>query len=405
MTQDFQPVAGGITAPRGFVAAGIHAGLKKEKLDLALIVSEVPATAAAVYTRNRVKAAPLRVTAEHLKAGLARAIVANSGYANACTGERGYRDAREMAVVTAGAVGCEPWQVVVASTGVIGVPLPMDKVTAGIQAAAARLAVEGGRDAAAAIMTTDTRIKEIAIQLPLGGETVTIAGIAKGSGMIHPNMGTMLCFLTTDAAIEQEDLEQALRVVVDRTFNMVTVDGDTSTNDMAVILANGCAGNAPLTIEEHAAFRSGLEYVCRYLARLIARDGEGASKLITVEVYGAASEVEARQVARSVAGSNLVKSAIFGADANWGRIICAAGYSGAEIDPDKIDIYLESHAGREQMAAGGEPLPFSEAKAAAILAEEEITIILDLNRGRAAATAWGCDLTYDYVKINASYRT
>lgn len=403
--QDLQPVAGGITAPRGFVAAGVHAGLKKEKLDLALIVSEVPATAAAVYTRNRVKAAPLLVTAEHLKSGRARAVVANSGNANACTGERGYRDAREMAAVTAAAVGCEPWQVVVASTGVIGVPLPMDKITAGIQAAAAILAVEGGGDAAAAIMTTDTRVKEIAVQLPLGSETVTIAGIAKGSGMIHPNMGTMLCFLTTDVAMEREDLEQALRTVVDRTFNMVTVDGDTSTNDMAVILANGCAGNAPLTIEEHAAFRAGLEYVCRYLARLIARDGEGASKLITVEVHGAASEAEARQVARAVAGSNLVKSAIFGADANWGRIICAAGYSGAALDPDKIDISLASRAGREAMAAGGKPLPFSEEKAAAILKEDEIVIILDLNQGAATATAWGCDLTYDYVKINASYRT
>ncbi|MGI9861108.1 bifunctional ornithine acetyltransferase/N-acetylglutamate synthase [Moorella naiadis] len=403
--QDLQPVAGGITAPRGFVAAGVHAGLKKDKLDLALIVSEVPATAAAVYTRNRVKAAPLLVTAEHLKSGGARAIVANSGNANACTGERGYRDAREMAAVTAAAVGCEPWQVVVASTGVIGVPLPMDKITAGIEAAAAGLAVEGGGDAAAAILTTDTRIKEIAVQLPLGGATVTIAGIAKGSGMIHPNMGTMLCFLTTDVAIEPEDLKQALRTVVDRTFNMVTIDGDTSTNDMAVILANGCADNAPLTIEEHAVFRNGLEYVCRYLARLIARDGEGASKLITVEVHGAATEMAARQVARAVAGSNLVKSAIFGADANWGRIICAAGYSGAEIDPEKIDIYLASRAGREAMTAGGEPLPFSEEKAAAILKEDEITIILDLNQGAAAATAWGCDLTYDYVKINASYRT
>lgn len=405
MTGDIQPVAGGITAPKGFVAAGVHAGLKKEKMDLALIVSEVPATAAAVYTRNRVKAAPLLVTRENLKSGIARAIVCNSGNANACTGERGYRDAREMAALTAAAVGCEPWQVVVASTGVIGVPLPMDKISAGIRAAAEKLGVDGGSDAAAAIMTTDTIKKEIAVQMTLGGVTVTIGGIAKGSGMIHPNMGTMLCFLTTDVAMEREDLEQALRAVVDRTFNMVTVDGDTSTNDMAVILANGCAGNPPLTIEDHAVFRAALEYVCRELARLIARDGEGATKLITVKVRGAASEGEARLVARTVAGSNLVKSAVFGADANWGRILCAAGYSGAEIDPNRVDIYLESRAGCEQMARDGEGLAFCEDSAAAILREEEITIILDLKQGTAAATAWGCDLTYDYVKINASYRT
>lgn len=405
MTGDIHPVAGGITAPKGFVAAGVHAGLKKEKMDLALIVSEVPATAAAVYTRNRVKAAPLLVTRENLKSGIARAIVCNSGNANACTGERGYRDAREMAALTAAAVGCEPWQVVVASTGVIGVPLPMDKISAGIRAAAEKLGVDGGSDAAAAIMTTDTIKKEIAVQMTLGGVTVTIGGIAKGSGMIHPNMGTMLCFLTTDVAMEREDLEQALRAVVDRTFNMVTVDGDTSTNDMAVILANGCAGNPPLTIEDHAVFRAALEYVCRELARLIARDGEGATKLITVKVRGAASEGEARLVARTVAGSNLVKSAVFGADANWGRILCAAGYSGAEIDPNRVDIYLESRAGCEQMARDGEGLAFCEDSAAAILREEEITIILDLKQGTAAATAWGCDLTYDYVKINASYRT
>ncbi len=405
MTEDIQPVAGGITAPQGFTAAGVYAGLKKEKKDLALIVSSTPAVAAAVYTRNRVQAAPLVVTREHLKSGLARAIVVNSGNANACTGERGYRDAREMAAVTAAAAGCEPWQVVVASTGVIGVPMPMDKIREGIQTASRQLAVAGGSDAATAIMTTDTIIKETAVQLSLGGVTVTIAGIAKGSGMIHPNMGTMLCFLTTDAVIDRDDLEQALRAVVDRTFNMVTVDGDTSTNDMAVILANGCAGNAPLTIEEHAAFRAGLEDVCRQLARLIARDGEGATKLITVEVRKAASEQEARLAARAVAGSNLVKSAIFGADANWGRILCAAGYSGAAIDPERVDIYLESQAGCEQMAAGGEPLPFSEEKALAILQEEEIVITLDLNQGHACATAWGCDLTYDYVKINATYRT
>lgn len=405
MTENIQLVAGGITAPRGFTAAGVCAGIKKGKKDLALIVSEVPATAAAVYTRNLVQAAPLKVTRENLKSGTARAVVVNSGNANACTGAQGYKDARQMAAVAAQLLGCEPCQVVVASTGVIGVPLPMDKISEGIKAVASQLTTDGSGDAAVAIMTTDTFQKEIAVQIPLGGTRVTIGGIAKGSGMIHPNMGTMLCFLTTDAAIEQEDLERILRTVVDRTFNMVTVDGDTSTNDMAVILANGLADNEPLTIEELASFRDGLEYVCRHLARMIARDGEGATKLITVQVHRAASEADARQVALAVARSNLVKSAVFGCDANWGRILCAAGYSGAAIDPEKVDIFLESAAGCEQMAAGGQPLPFSEDKAAAILRQEEIIITVDLQQGKAEATAWGCDLTYDYVKINAAYRT
>ncbi|MDK2821315.1 MAG: glutamate N-acetyltransferase / amino-acid N-acetyltransferase [Clostridia bacterium] len=405
MNQDIQVVDGSITAPKGFLCSGIEAGLKKEKKDMALIVSEVPARAAAIYTKNKVKAAPLVVTQEHLKKGIVRAVVVNSGNANACTGSRGYQDAKEMAVITAKHLNCEPEQVIVASTGVIGVPLPMDKIAHGIEKAANQLSATGGNDAAKAILTTDTREKEIAVKLPLGGTTVTIGGIAKGSGMIHPNMGTMLCFLTTDVGMEQEKLQQILRAVADRTFNMVTVDGDTSTNDMVAILANGCANNTPLTVEEYKAFEEALEYVCCYLARLIARDGEGATKLITVRACRAASEADAKKLARSVAASSLVKSAVFGADANWGRIICAAGYSGADFDPTKIDIYLESAAGSEQMAANGEPLPFNEDKAAMILKEEEIIITLDLKQGTAGATAWGCDLTYDYVKINASYRT
>ncbi|NLW07722.1 MAG: bifunctional glutamate N-acetyltransferase/amino-acid acetyltransferase ArgJ [Clostridia bacterium] len=405
MLKNIQQLAGGVTAPKGFTAAGVCAGLKKAKKDLALIVSETVAAAAAVYTRNLVQAAPLKVTRENLNSGHARAIVVNSGNANACTGEQGYQDAREMAAVTARAVGCEPWQVVVASTGVIGVNLPMDKIKEGIKKAASNLTVQGSSEAAAAIMTTDTFLKEIAIQLPLGGTLVTIGGIAKGSGMIHPNMGTMLCFLTTDAAIEAHELERMLKAVVDRTFNMVTVDGDTSTNDMVVVLANGLADNEPFTIEEQALFQAALEHVCRQLARMIARDGEGATKLLTVLVQGAATEIDARQVALAVAGSNLVKSAIFGCDANWGRILCAAGYSGAAIDPERVAIYLESVAGCEQVAAAGQPLPFNEDKAKAILREEEVIIKVNLNQGNAEATAWGCDLTYDYVKINASYRS
>jgi glutamate N-acetyltransferase/amino-acid N-acetyltransferase len=281
----------------------------------------------------------------------------------------------------------------------------MDKIRKGIKAAAANLSTQGSSDAATAIMTTDTFLKEIAVQLTVGGTLVTIGGIAKGSGMIHPNMGTMLCFLTTDAAIEARELELMLKKVVDRTFNMITVDGDTSTNDTVVILANGLADNEPFTIEEQALFQAGLEYVCRQLARMIARDGEGATKLITVQVQGAASEIDARQVALAVARSNLVKSAIFGGDANWGRILCAAGYSGAAFDPERVAIYLESVAGCEQVAAAGQPLPFSEDRAAAILGQEEIVIRIDLKQGNDEATAWGCDLTYDYVKINASYRS
>ncbi|MGI9952595.1 bifunctional ornithine acetyltransferase/N-acetylglutamate synthase [Moorellaceae bacterium AZ2] len=402
---DWEVIPGGITAPRGFRAAGVHAGLKKAKKDLALIVSDNLATAAAVYTTNKVQAAPLKVTREHLAGGQARAIVVNSGNANACTGEQGLRDARHMAEVTAQAVGCRPEEVVVASTGVIGVPLPMEKVAAGIRQAAQELSAGGSREAAEAIMTTDGRVKEIAIRFNLGGRKITIGGIAKGSGMIHPNMATMLAFLTTDAQISPVDLKRALVAAVDTTFNMVTVDGDTSTNDMVVILANGQAGAGPTGEAEYALFTRALEHVCRYLARLIARDGEGATRLIEVEVQGAGTREDARAIARAIARSNLVKSAVYGADANWGRILCAAGYSGAELDPDRVDIFIQSAAGREQLAAGGQPVAFSEERARAILSAEEVKIIVHLHQGQAVAQAYGCDLTYEYVKINASYRT
>ncbi|MBE3581628.1 MAG: bifunctional glutamate N-acetyltransferase/amino-acid acetyltransferase ArgJ [Thermoanaerobacteraceae bacterium] len=402
---EWDVVPGGITAPRGFRAAGVHAGLKKARKDLALIVSDNLAAAAAVYTTNKVQAAPLVVTREHLAGGYVRAVVVNSGNANACTGEEGLRDARCMAEVTAREVGCRPEEVVVASTGVIGVPLPMEKVTSGIRQAARNLSVEGSRDAAEAIMTTDRRVKEIAVRFNLGGRQVTIGGVAKGSGMIHPNMATMLAFITTDVEMTPADLRRALVAAVDATFNMVTVDGDTSTNDMVVILANGQAGAGPTDDKEYALFAGALEYVCRYLARLIARDGEGATRLIEVEVHGARTREDARTIARAIARSNLVKSAVHGADANWGRILCAAGYSEAELDPEKVDIFIQSPAGREQLAAGGRPFPFSEGKARDILAAEEVKIIVYLNQGSAAAEAYGCDLTCEYVTINASYRT
>lgn len=400
----WRKIAGGITAPKGFLAAGVAAQIRKKgRRDLALIKSVVPATAAALYTQNRVKAAPVLVTREHLKSGRAQVIVVNSGNANACTGEQGMLDARRMAEITGGVLGLDPKMVMVASTGVIGLPLPMEKIERGIALAAASLSDGGGAAAAEAIMTTDTTVKECAVRLTIGGREVTIAGMAKGSGMIHPNMATMLSFLTTDAAVEQGFLQQTLKWVGDRTYNAVTVDGDTSTNDMVIILANGMAGNRPLAgdDEDSLLFRNVLLVVCTELARMIARDGEGASKLIEVRVKGALCEEDGRTIARSVAGSNLVKSAVFGEDANWGRIICAAGYSGVAFDPELVDIYL----GELPVAEKGCALDFDEEAARTILQQREVVITLDLNQGEAEGIAWGCDLSFDYVRINAQYRT
>lgn len=401
------PVAGGVIAPRGFLAAGVYAGLKKrERLDLGLIYSQYPAAAAAVYTRNLVKAAPLQVTKEHLSGGLAQAVVVNSGNANACNGEQGLANARRMAQVAATELKIAEHLVVVASTGVIGVPLPIELVANGIKEAAARLSPAGGDAVAEAIMTTDLVPKVAAVQWREHGIPVSVGGIAKGSGMIHPNMATMLCFLTTDAAIAPDLLQETLTMVVNKTFNMISVDGDTSTNDMVVILANGAAG-AQL-VERGAGlqrFAAALEGVCRQLARAVASDGEGATKLIQVEVRGALIEEDARMIAKSIAASNLVKAAVFGEDANWGRILTAAGYSGASFDPVNVDIYLASAAGRECMARQGAGLIFDEERARGILQQPEVIIEVDLNQGKATATAWGCDLSYDYVKINAAYRT
>lgn len=404
---DMEFIAGGVTAPAGFWAAGVRCGLRKagdDRPDLALLVSERPAAAAGVYTKNRVQAAPIQVTREHLASGRARAVVANAGVANAATGARGLADARRMAAVAAEALGLgAPAEVAVASTGVIGNDLPMEKIEAGIRAAAARLGRAGGAEAAVAITTTDTRPKERALRLTLGGRAVTLGAMAKGSGMIHPDMATMLCFVTTDAAVAPDALAAALRAAVDRSFNMVTVDGDMSTNDCVVILANGAAGNAPVRADtpDFARFEAALTAVCTELAREIARDGEGATKLIEVAVRGARSEADARRAARAVAGSSLVKAAVFGADANWGRILAALGYSGAEFDPERVSVRL----GDLVLAEGGRSAGFDEDRARALLQQETVRFDVDLGAGGGAATAWGCDLTYDYVRINGSYRS
>lgn len=401
---NFETVQGGVTTAAGFLAGTACAAIKKAgKRDVAVIYSSVPASAAGVFTLNRVKAAPLLISMERLAAGSARAVVVNSGNANACNGEQGMMDAQAMAAEAAVVLGIPEDEVLVASTGVIGKKMPMDKVLPGVRAAAGQVSPDGGHLAAEAIMTTDTYSKEAAVQLELGGRKVTIGGTAKGSGMIHPNMATLLCFITTDAAVSAAGLEKALRYAADISFNMITVDGDSSTNDMAVIMANGLAGNKEIIDEslDYIYFRDALTAVCTSLAKAIARDGEGATKMIEVKVLGAATEQDARLAARSVAGSSLVKAAVFGNDANWGRVICAAGYSGAVFAPDKFDIFL----GDVQVARDGGSLEFSEELALDVLKQGTVTITLDFKSGGCAATAWGCDLSYDYVKINADYRT
>ena len=398
-----KPIQGGITAARGFLAAGVHCGLKAKGLDLAVIFSQVPAAGGAMFTTNKVAAAPVVLSRQHLGSGPMRAVVVNSGNANACNGERGMEDARAMAAMAAKALGVKVQQVFVASTGVIGQPLSMDKVEAGIKEAALALRADGGEDAARAIMTTDTRKKEHAVVVDVDGVKVTIGGIAKGSGMIEPNMATMLAFITTDCAIKDDLLQSALKRAVDESFNMITVDGDTSTNDTVIILANGQAQNPLIDKEDGAylAFLAGLKEITTALAKDIARDGEGATKFIEVNVKGARDFREARQMAKAIANSNLVKTAVFGCDANWGRIICAAGYSGVDFVPDRVDIYL----GDEQVAAKGAGLPFDQKRARRILEQDEVVITVDLNMGGEMATVWTCDLTYDYIKVNASYRS
>ena len=368
--------------------------------DLGLLFSELPSETAAVFTRNALKGAPLVVTREAVEGSGVRAVVANSGIANAATGWRGIEDARVMQELVAEALGIKVAEVAVASTGVIGAHLPMDRISAGIKSAAGEL---GGDGFAEAILTTDTREKEAVARVEIGGKTVTVGGTAKGSGMIHPNMGTMLAFLTTDAVVEKKCLEETLRLATDRTFNRVTVDGDTSPSDMALLMANGAAGNPPLSLDspDYPIFAGAVEGVARELAKEISRDGEGATRLVEVVVEGAASEGEAAALAKSIVGSNLVKAAVFGEDANWGRVITAMGYSGVAFDPEGVDLCF----GPVKVFSHGEPVPHDEAEANATLAGKEVRITALLHEGDASATAWGCDLSYEYVRINGSYRT
>lgn len=403
-------VSGGVCAAKGFQANGIHCGIRKNKTkrDLTLIYSEVPASAAAVYTTNLVKGAPLVVTKNHLTDGKAQAVICNSGNANTCNAN-GIEIAEGMSDLTAQALNMAAEDVVVASTGVIGQPLDLQPITDGMEELVKGLGAGEDNNAAAAegIMTTDTVMKTVAVEFEVGGKTCTIGGIAKGSGMIHPNMATMLVFITSDVAISSEMLQKALSSDIQNTFNMVSVDGDTSTNDMVTILANGLAGNEEITAEGPAfqAFMEALNTVTVYLCRCIAGDGEGATKLLECKVTGAATEAVAKVVAKSVICSSLTKAAMFGADANWGRVLCAIGYSGAPVDVNKIDVSFASAAGTIEVCKMGAGVDFSEELAKEILLEKEIEILVGLNDGEAAATAWGCDLTYDYVKINGDYRT
>lgn len=395
---------GSVTSPRGFTAAAVAAEIKYiGRKDLTIVYSKVPAQAAAVYTLNKFKAAPLQVTEQNIANGTAQAIVVNSGIANAGMGQEGLKQAREMSDWTADALKIAKNDVIVASTGVIGMPLPMEKVKDGIAKVSQALYADGGHDAAQAIMTTDTVSKEMAVQLRVDGKVVTIGAMAKGSGMIHPNMATMLGFITTDVNIDNETLQAAFKSNIDDSFNMVSVDGDTSTNDMVVILANGQAGNSPLTVNspDFSAFKKALREVCIAMAQKIAGDGEGATKLVETTVTGAATVQDARLAAKAIIASSLVKTAIYGNDANWGRIACAAGYSGAVFDPDKVNIFI----GDVQVAQNGMGLEFDEIKATELLKQKKVKILVQFNIGTAEATAWGCDLTYDYVKINADYRS
>ena len=401
-------IEGGVCAAKGFRASGIYCGIRKNpnKKDLALIASSVPASAAAVYTTNLVKGAPLTVTKQHIADGKAQAVICNSGNANTCNAD-GIEIAEKMSALAGAALGIDPADVVVASTGVIGQPLNIKPIEAGIPALAGQLSENGSADACAAIMTTDTKQKTVAVEFTLGGKTCHLGGISKGSGMIHPNMATMLVFLTTDAAVSAEMLQKALSGDIQKTFNMISVDGDTSTNDMVVILANGLAGNEEITEEGEAfsAFMLALNTVTVQLCRMIAGDGEGATKLMECRVSGAKTEQAAKTVARSVISSSLTKAAMFGEDANWGRVLCAIGYSGADVDVNKVDVSFLSAAGEVAVCKDGAGVPFSEELAAKVLHETEIDILIELNDGAGAATAWGCDLTYDYVKINGDYRT
>jgi glutamate N-acetyltransferase / amino-acid N-acetyltransferase len=403
--QTFHECPRGVTGPRGFLAAGIYCGVKKSKKDLALVYSTVPAIGAAVFTTNKVPAAPVIVDRLQLgKSSAIRALVVNSGNANACTGERGLNDAWAMVHTTAQALGISENEVMVSSTGVIGQYLPIEKIEAGIPTAASSLSIEGHGAAAEAIMTTDTFTKELAVRLDLGGVDVIIGGMAKGSGMIAPNMATMLAFVTTDVKISPELLQHAVRHATDRSFNRITVDGDTSTNDMVAVLANGMANNVELTTvadRSYKLFYDALEYLLIKLSKMIVVDGEGATKLIEVKVTGAVSEALAVQAAKAVANSSLVKTAIHGEDANWGRVLAAVGYSGIDFNPAEVEIFF----GHVPILRRQYCIDFSEEAAKHVLSQKEITITVDLHQGKASASFWTCDLSKEYVSINANYRT
>ena len=404
-------IKGGVTAAKGFQAASVAAGIKyKDRPDMAMIYSEAPCRVAGTFTKNIVKAAPVKwdqqVVYETKKA---QAVVINAGIANACTGEEGMGYCRVTAEKAGTLLDIPAEQVLVASTGVIGMQLPIDRICGGVEAMVPELAgnCESGHAAAKAIMTTDTHEKEVAVQFQIGGASVTIGGMCKGSGMIHPNMCTMLSFVTTDASISQELLCEALRADVEETYNMISVDGDTSTNDTCLLLANGAAGNPEITEknEDYAVFCEALRFVNETLAKQMAGDGEGATALFEVKIVGAETKEQAKVLAKSVVTSSLTKAAIYGHDANWGRILCAMGYSGAEFDPERVDLFFQSAAGRIQIIRDGVATDYSEEDATRILSEPEVTATADIKMGEEQATAWGCDLTYDYVKINADYRS
>ncbi|MBQ6873702.1 MAG: bifunctional glutamate N-acetyltransferase/amino-acid acetyltransferase ArgJ [Clostridia bacterium] len=401
-------ISGGVCAAKGFTAGGIHCGIRKNrtKRDIALIYSEVKANAAAVYTTNLVKGAPLTVTKKHIADGKAQAVICNSGNANTCNAD-GVEIAEKMSALIADELKISADDIVVASTGVIGQPLNIEPIAKGIPALAASLSEDGSDMAAEGIMTTDTVKKEIAVEFEIGGKICRIGGIAKGSGMIHPDMATMLVFITTDAAISSQMLQKALSADITETFNMISVDGDTSTNDMVTVLANGMAGNEEITAEgeDYTAFMKALNTVNVYLCKSIAGDGEGATKMLECTVKGADSSATAKTVAKSIICSSLLKAAMFGADANWGRVLCAIGYSKADVDVTKVDVTFRSPKGEITVCQNGAGVAFSEEKAKEILLEKEIEIAVSVGDGEYSATAWGCDLTYDYVKINGDYRT
>lgn len=403
-------IQGGVTAAQGFSASSTAAGIKyQNRQDMAMIYSEIPCHIAGTFTRNIVKAAPVVWDQQVVAGGQAQAVVINAGIANACTGAEGMAYCRQTAEAAGAELSIAADQVLVASTGVIGKQLPMDRIVSGVQAMIPHLSgsMESGHAAALAIMTTDTHEKEVAAELMLGGHTVTIGGMCKGSGMIHPNMCTMLSFITTDANISQELLLKALQNDVEETYNMISVDGDTSTNDTCLLLANGLAGNPAITEPnaDYQLFCEALHFVNETLAKQMAGDGEGATALFEVKVIGAQTKEQARILSKAVITSSLTKAAIYGHDANWGRILCAMGYSGALFDPERVDLFFESAAGRIQLVQNGVALDYSEEEATQILSQPSVTAIADIKLGAASATAWGCDLTYDYVKINADYRS